>query len=72
MVRCLPVHTLHLRNYSKNFVELCYGHERDHTILVPKCSRKDSVGHLYEENFVRVNDFFNTLTQYFRPTAISC
>jgi len=50
MARCLPVHTLHLRNYSENFVEICYRRERDHKILIPKCSRKDAVGHLYEEN----------------------
>jgi hypothetical protein len=58
MVRCLPVHMLHLRNYSKSFVEVCYIQETDHTILIPKYSRKDAVGHLYEENFVWADDSF--------------
>jgi hypothetical protein len=68
----LEVHTLHLRIYSKNFVEVYYRHDGDHTILIATCSRKDAVGHLYVGNFVRADDFFKTLTQYFRGNAIMC
>jgi len=57
MVRCLPIDVTSAQPLQEFCLSLLQTWKRSHT-LIHKCSRKDSVGHLYEENFVRADDFF--------------